>query len=254
MSGGPDTNRGAKRARELRAELGLPDDGPVPCLLDLVERVLGLPVVVAGLGEGIAGWCWRMGDGAILWVNGTEFVPRQRFTLAHELGHVRCRHTGALPPDTPETLSWSHDPLEVQANAFAAELLMPAPAVRAMVAGEPSLEDAARVAARFGVSCLSAVHRFNRLELTTRHGRLVEEAKDGDTVGAIWERLGLPEAYEDGIGAVGKSLPRMSPALAGSGLAAVVEGRTTVADLAVAHGADGERLAELVAVLGGPCA
>ena len=51
---GIDTNRGAKRARELRAELGMPADRPLDCLLTLVEQRLGIAVVFAVLPAGLS--------------------------------------------------------------------------------------------------------------------------------------------------------------------------------------------------------
>jgi Zn-dependent peptidase ImmA (M78 family) len=46
---------------------------------------------------------------------------RQRFTIAHELGHATLAHQ--VPQDA----------LEVEANAFSAELLLPTPALRQAV-------------------------------------------------------------------------------------------------------------------------
>ena len=80
-----------------------------------------------------------------------------RFTLAHEVGHVRCGHDAGVAVDTYETLGGrSTDAREVQANAFAAELLAPAAGVRAMLDGEPTLEDVVRIAARYGISPIAA--------------------------------------------------------------------------------------------------
>jgi hypothetical protein len=44
---GKDTSTGAKRAGESRRSLGIAADAPVPCILTLVERDLGVPVVVS---------------------------------------------------------------------------------------------------------------------------------------------------------------------------------------------------------------
>ena len=127
---GKDTNIGAKRARELRTELGLAAEEPAGSLLTLVEERLGLPVAVVSLPDEIAGCCWRDGDRTVLWVNGTHPAVRMRFTLAHEVGHVRCGHDARVAVDTYETLGGrSTDAREVQANAFAAELLAPAAGV-----------------------------------------------------------------------------------------------------------------------------
>jgi Zn-dependent peptidase ImmA (M78 family) len=136
---GRDTNIGAKRARETRAELELAPADPCPCILTAVEEHLGVPVVIATLPQKIAGCCWRDRDRVVLWVNGTQAPVRQRFTLAHELGHVRCRHDMAVAADTFETLAGkTTDSREIQANAFAAEFLAPAEGVRAMRDGEPT--------------------------------------------------------------------------------------------------------------------
>ena len=62
----------------------------------------------------------------MLWVNGTHVAARQRFTLAHEFGHDWCRHDGKLAVDTFETMSGkTRNPREIEANAFAAEFLLP---------------------------------------------------------------------------------------------------------------------------------
>ncbi|MDP8967844.1 MAG: ImmA/IrrE family metallo-endopeptidase, partial [Actinomycetota bacterium] len=178
---GLDTNIGAKRARETRALAGLPDEAPVACLLTFVERELGVPVIVARLHEGVAGCCWRDGDRVVLWVNGAQPVVRQRFTLAHELGHVRCGHVAGVAVDTYATLAGhTTDSLEVQANAFAAELLAPAVGVRALVAGrEPTLEDVVLTAARYGISAIAALYRLDTLGFSRRTGLLKREVEEG---------------------------------------------------------------------------
>lgn len=247
---GKDTNTGAKRARELRSELGLGDRDPIPCLLTTVEASLALPVVVAALPEGVAGCCWREGGRVVLWVNGTQAAVRQRFTLAHELGHVRCGHDGRVAVDTVETLAGrTTDSLEVQANAFAAELLAPADGVRAAVEGGASLDDVVLVAARFGISTIAALYRLRSLGLADRYDDLRREIEDGLHV-AVWERLS-PGSVQDAIAALdGSALPRVSPALAGSALAALVAGGASVADAAGAAGCDPLRLASGAAAIG----
>ena len=89
-------------------------------------------------------------------------VRRQRFTVAHELGHWVCHALGArLPQPTycrAKDLAEDADrALEREANVFAAELLMPEEAVRAAWAAEPAIE---AVAVRFGVSGLAAHWRL----------------------------------------------------------------------------------------------
>jgi hypothetical protein len=70
-------------------------------------------------------------------VGGQNDAPlrRYRFTIAHEIGHWICHCVGRPAPATtycrPVDLDESADrTVEREANVFAAELLMPAPAVR----------------------------------------------------------------------------------------------------------------------------
>lgn len=250
---GRDTNIGAKRAREVREQLGIAADAPVACILRAVEAELGLPVVVAELPEEIAGACWRGDRGeALLWVNGTQAVVRRRFTLAHELGHVRCGHDHGLPVETFETLSGaSTDSREVQANAFAAQLLMPAAGVERMVAGEPTLEDVVGIAARYGVSSIAAVYRLNTLGLASRrrYERLRREVEER-LADELWKQL-APPPFEDALGALAEAeLPRLSPQLAAGGLDSLARRGASVAAVAAAAGCDPQALAEGAGMVG----
>jgi hypothetical protein len=214
---GLHSNRGAKRAREARAALGLDPEAPLPCLLSLVER--RCPVIVAALPDGIAGAC---SDG-LLWVNGAEFVARQRFTLAHEFGHAWIGHAARLAVDTDETLTYTTDPLEIEANAFAAELLVPKAGLRERVAGEPTLEDVVRIAVEYGVSTPMLLVRLkqNKLGSQERLERLQREVDAGEH-SVVFDWLALAP-HEDRLARVGR-LPYLSPSLRGSLLDAVVHG------------------------------
>lgn len=66
-------------------------------------------------------------------VNAKHHIHRQRFSLAHEMGHILLRHAltyykSSVSIDNPPTTK-SHSPtekiLETEANAFAGELLVP---------------------------------------------------------------------------------------------------------------------------------
>jgi Zn-dependent peptidase ImmA (M78 family) len=83
-------------------------------------------------------------------VNAGEPHPRRRFTLAHELGHWVCQvlqgHRAPLYCRAVDVSQAADRQLEREANVFAAELLMPEPAVRASTG---AIADRAE---RFGVS------------------------------------------------------------------------------------------------------
>jgi Zn-dependent peptidase ImmA (M78 family) len=231
---GKDTNTGAKRAREARDALGLGAAAPLECLLATVEDA-GIPVIVARMPMGLAGCCWREGERVLLWVNGDHVAARQRFTLAHEFGHVRCGHEAGLPiVDSVSTLGgFTGDPREVQANAFAAEFLAPRAGVEALVDGDPGLEDIVRISANFGVSAIAALFRLRTLGLTSRFERLQDEVGEG-LHDQVRDYLDLP-AFADGLSGI-EDLPRIPPALAGSALAALLAGESSV--VAAAHAAE----------------
>src|SRR3954468_20542669 len=200
---GKDTNIGAKRAREARAQLGLDAASSLGCVVSVVEQRAGLPVGVGTLPEKIAGALFRNGLGAIAWVNGTQSVERQRFTVAHEYAHVFCEHEGKRKVDTAAIISGAtHKPEEVQANAFAAQFLAPRAGVEAMVDGEPTLEDVVRIAAHFGISTLAVLYRLSTLELigNRRLEALRGEIEDG-LAGEVRERLD-PDRVADALSAL----------------------------------------------------
>lgn len=86
---------------------------------------------------------------------------RQRFTLAHELGHWQLRHhlLSELPEDTvgfagafeDEGSFEGRSAVEIEANTFAAELLMPSPWIR-KIAKPLSIGAPQRLAEEYGVS------------------------------------------------------------------------------------------------------
>jgi Zn-dependent peptidase ImmA (M78 family) len=245
---GYDTNFGAKRARGAREHLGLDADAPVACVLTLVEQRAGLPVVVGCLPEHVAGALWRDGADAIVWVNGVQAVERQRFTLAHELGHVYCRHE-ATAVDTTEIISGrTQVPREVQANAFAAELLAPRAGVEPLVEREPGLDDIVKLAAHFGISTIAALYRCRTLGLASsrRYEQLHDEIEDG-LHRAVWDYL-KPARVSDVLAGLDEH-PRLPETLAGSALAALLRGETTPTAAAQAAGCSAETLAGAVAGL-----
>jgi hypothetical protein len=76
-------------------------------------------------------------------VNSANPLTRQRFTMAHELGHLLIPwHTGTIIDDVDSTDGGGSDGyllMEDEANAFAAELLMPSRWISDLIASEPDL-------------------------------------------------------------------------------------------------------------------
>ena len=127
------------RADELRAryhKLYAADDLPVP-VEAIAEDLLGLYVEEADL-DGVSGLLYPAER--LIQVNANDTPARRRFTLAHEVGHWVCQvqeGRGAPMMCRAEDVAPGADrALEREANIFAAELLMPEDAVRA-VASDP---------------------------------------------------------------------------------------------------------------------
>ena len=249
-----DTNTGAARARETRAEAGLPEDGPPPCLLTAVEETLGIPVVIAELPGEVAGCCVRRdADRALLWINGAHPVARQRFSLAHELGHLRCAHDGATPAEAFITLEGkATDSREIQANAFAAELLAPADAVRAWMGDErtATLDGLVLLAAEFGLSTIAALYRLNGLGLLgSGYKELQARVLAGDDV-PLRAELDPPQLDDALARLTTADLPRLTPALRGTALDAVLRRTASTAEAARIAGCDPDELAGGAGLLG----
>lgn len=220
-------NRGAKRARAARAEFGLDPAAPLDCLLDVVEERAGLPVVIGRLAPGVFGACTDIGGERMAWVERGQAPVRMRFTLAHELGHVRVPHDGAMIVDTYETLSGTTDQREVEANAFAAELLIPKVVLDGLDP-EPELDALVTLAARFGTSAEAALYRFTvgKLVSEPRRGEL-KALIDAQEHHAARERLELP-FLDDRLARLEEGEPYVSPSLDGTLLAAAVRGEAAM--------------------------
>lgn len=94
-------------------------------LAALVEEVFGADVAVVELGAGFDGLA-ASAEGVKLIVLATSHVPaRQRFTLAHELGHLLAGDDQDVHLDR-DVFDQAHarDPSEMRANAFASAFLM----------------------------------------------------------------------------------------------------------------------------------
>ncbi len=128
--------------------------GPVRGLAGWLESA-GCLIVAEDFGEmsgggrvdGLSQWSR---DYPIMLINERAPTDRLRLTLAHELGHI-CLHSGELGDDP-----------EVEANAFAAEFLMPAATIR------PDLRNLdlgrlSRLKRLWGVSMQALIERAYRL-------------------------------------------------------------------------------------------
>jgi hypothetical protein len=110
-----------------------------------------------------------LGDARAIVLNGSGDSGRRRFTIAHEIGHF-VLHPERCRPERGGGVNEAGRMEEREADAFAAELLMPDHLVREAVR-EQGL-DVTRLADRFEVSRKAMQTRLRGLGLTERHSDL----------------------------------------------------------------------------------
>lgn len=147
--------------------------------VDVVEIALGLGLFVApvDLGDDVSGMLVMNEGGGAIGYNPQHSSARQRFTIAHELGHyILHREEAPLFIDKQysvvfrdERSSTGADKREREANAFASALLMPEGPLRsaATKVGFDLADDAAltSLARQFGVSKQALSYRLAGLGL-----------------------------------------------------------------------------------------
>lgn len=144
-----------------------------PVDVDDIARRLGIIVRYSPLEGGYSGTAIRRANGeAIIGVNSTHPEKRQRFSVAHELGHVLLHRDAAFHLDDraiigfrSEESSLGKDPREVEANQFAAELLMPEAFIRRdlhRLNDQPIDDVIEELASSYGVSVQAMTIRISR--------------------------------------------------------------------------------------------
>lgn len=168
-------------AIERKAESLLKDVGIVRPPVD-VERVadhLGIRIAYEPFEDDLSGVLIRQPGGSVIAVNRAHSLVRKRYSIAHEIGHFCLRHVGDIFVDKvvlnkrDGRSSYGVDRKEIEANTFAAALLMPErmveKAVLALVGDRPSIslsQLTAELAARFHVSQQAMGYRLVNLGLT----------------------------------------------------------------------------------------
>ena len=170
-----DKNAIKKLADQLLGQAGVTNP-PVPVVE--IARAEGIKVRFGPLPDELSGVLVHERGETFIGVNSLHSPRRQTFTIAHELGHY------ALHPRTNfvdhkilyfrNSLSGqAQDLKEMEANEFAASLLMPAKLLAKSLKGETvDLEDDENIeslAKKFGVSTQALTFRLINLNLA-RHG------------------------------------------------------------------------------------
>lgn len=161
----------AREAASLLAKLPI-EAAPVP--VDRLAAICGASVVYNNFNDEISGLLFREGGKVIIGVASEQSLVRQRFTIAHELGHALLHNMLSVHVDKSFTVmfrsaasSTAHDVFEIEANTFAAELLMPESLLREdLLTLKLDMEDGeqlAMLARRYEVSTQALTYRLLNL-------------------------------------------------------------------------------------------
>ncbi|WP_239405960.1 ImmA/IrrE family metallo-endopeptidase [Frankia sp. Cj3] len=160
-------------AREVRGLAGA-GDADIEDLADFCEQKLGIDVAVEPLPAGLDGLSVSRGNYRLALVSSAIPATRQRYTLAHEVGHLAAgdTHGDTNGITIDEDLYGRHSREETRANSFAAAFLMPETSLRRSLghAGPTELSIGAMLG-QFRVSLDALAFRLHNVELVNAAGR-----------------------------------------------------------------------------------
>lgn len=145
---------------------------PVP--VERIAAALGAQLRYSPFDGELAGMLLRDDEKVVIGVNSLHHINRQRFTIAHECGHLILHKGKDVHIDRSfrvnrrdERSSQAIDPEEIEANRFAAELLMPYDSLLAdLQDSDIDIEDDTQLkelAERYQVSVQALTHRITNL-------------------------------------------------------------------------------------------
>lgn len=152
-----------------------------PTPVDRLVRAEGAMLQFAPLDDALSGMAFVKDNQAVVVVNTLHHPNRQRFTIAHELGHILL-HRDLLAREVHVDKTFNVKPAavlrrdavaasgtdyrEIEANAFASELLMPRTWLEREIQGGWDIDDDEKIASlarRFKVSI--AAMQFRLMDL-----------------------------------------------------------------------------------------
>lgn len=124
---------------------------PVP--IDKIAHSYGVNVQYAPFDDALSGMAFIKDGISIIGVNSLHHPNRQRFTIAHELGHHVMHkellqsgvHVDKVVLKRDKVSAEGIDSKEIEANAFAAEILMPGEWIESLILGGLDVNDEAKI-------------------------------------------------------------------------------------------------------------
>ncbi|MBP0637991.1 ImmA/IrrE family metallo-endopeptidase [Cupriavidus sp. AcVe19-6a] len=154
-----------ERAESLIAELGI--TSPQDLDIEAVAFDSGVEVVyeaMTGCEASLVGYR----DRAIATINPSATRGRERFSVAHELGHWHLHRGRSFQcrVDDPSANLSSDRALEKEADRFASHLLLPGPLFKPLIAQlkQPSFQQLTKIAAEFETSLMATALRLANID------------------------------------------------------------------------------------------
>lgn len=210
-----------------------------PVLIRSIEESFGIHVAVEQLSAQIDGMSMSDGDLRLAIVSTADRPGRQRFTLAHELGHILFADAGQEVIE--EQLFTVKSMEESRADAFAARVLMPQKEILELVSGRTPTEAFSDLVWEFRVSPKAMAWRLKNVGLI-----------DGPTCEAL---LGATESsvarelnrFDEHRARIGEALAMRAPGrLADAYIGAFLDGSVGAAPVADISGLPIETIRRLL--------
>lgn len=154
----PDNNISPQiAARRLREYWGIGEKS----ISNMVHLLESKGIRVYSLAQNcleVDAYSYWLDDKAFVFLNNQKTPERSRFDAAHELGHL-VLHKNTQPNSSKD--------VELEANQFASEFLMPERSVKSVVPFQPSLNKLIQLKSNWNVSLAALVKRVGDLRLTT---------------------------------------------------------------------------------------
>ena len=149
-----------KASRDLAWEVLINEQvSELPVSVSAICKSMGIQIKLYEPTDGNSGKSTVIGGQPFIFVKRGDPPNRQRFTAAHELGHILLGHVGEYELVNRDP-SENDNPIEQAANVFASRLL--APACVLWACGYKTAEE---ISKHCGLSIQSAEFRANRMEI-----------------------------------------------------------------------------------------
>lgn len=203
-------------------------DLPTADLIDAVEERFGIDVIVAHLPAACDGLSYQDGDFRAIVLGATEMAARQRYTLAHELGHLLFgdAQQGLIEEQvlTPGVKSIE----EKRADSFAAAFLVPKRQLLELIGSRDPADAFDEAVWRFGISPVALSWRMLNLELiNSDQRRILAEGSSSRSASVIGEM----EPHLARMQSSSQLRPPMRLAMAA--VAAYLDGEITIGPVAI---------------------